>query len=270
MKFDLILIVGSTHGNEWTGEAIIHRYAEELKNKYPNLPLEFMIGNPQARSFNQRYVDEDLNRVFKDIHLDKINYERSLAKIFLEKIHNKNVFIIDIHSTTSNLGDTLIITQEHGVNFEIAKRATQKLKSKVIYSPDLEKKYLVSQSVYGMMIEIGPVKQNEYDERAIASAFKHVDEILNLTSQVDKNVKGEIKLYAERKDILFPNGEVINFSENFNQTDFKKYTDKCFPYEDESIEISYKGEFFPIFIGEVSYQKSGLAFTICEEIEIQY
>jgi len=274
MNFEKILIVGCTHGNEWTGEALIQNYANEIQESFPDLPIEFSIANPKARELNKRYIDEDLNRVFKNIDANIESHERTLAKEFLKRIKDSKTLIIDIHSSTSNLGNTLIITQEDGFNFEVAKQVSQVSDAKVIYSPDIEKKYLVSQSTYGLMIEIGPVDHNTNQEKAISDCLLLTKEILKNVRQVDKDVHGKIKLYVERKDILYPKTQGTKLNPIFDRSDFKKYHNSCQAFLNEStnemIQIDYEGEFFPIFIGEASYLENGLAFTVCEEIEIEY
>jgi aspartoacylase len=67
-----VVVVGGTHGNEYTGVWCIKaldRAAESLSALYPSLRISTLLANPEAYRQNKRFVDEDLNRQFSENNL---------------------------------------------------------------------------------------------------------------------------------------------------------------------------------------------------------
>ncbi|MEX2443526.1 MAG: succinylglutamate desuccinylase/aspartoacylase family protein [Alkalispirochaeta sp.] len=123
-------LIGGTHGNERTGvTAIVRRrlgsIVEEAGLPIPYLPrsfqLETLLGNPRAVEHNRRYVDFDLNRCFATEDLSdphRSGYERQRAQVLNTLLGPKGSadpacqFLIDLHTTTANLGPTVIIRED--------------------------------------------------------------------------------------------------------------------------------------------------------------
>ena len=74
-----VVIVGGTHGNEWTGIKIVSHYQDQLEQKFPKLKLEFVLANPVAYELNKRFKDEDLNRAFQFLSESRTSYEHTRA-----------------------------------------------------------------------------------------------------------------------------------------------------------------------------------------------
>lgn len=86
IPFDSIIFVGGVHGSE-------------------PLPLEglkiagvpHLVGNPLALEKRVRYIDQDLNRAFENIH--GADHESGRARHLLERI-SPNAFVIDLHTAS--------------------------------------------------------------------------------------------------------------------------------------------------------------------------
>lgn len=117
-KISRVAIVGGTHGNEFTGAYLI----KKLQN-FPDLARRSsfetltLLANPQAFQAVKRYIDKDLNRCFtiKDLQNDTLStYEEKQAKFINQllgpKGNPKVDFILDFHSTTANMGLSIILT----------------------------------------------------------------------------------------------------------------------------------------------------------------
>lgn len=105
MKNKKILIVGSQHGDEYSGERL---YAHILRN-HPSF-LDFVmyeVGNPEARKLQKRFIESDMNRSFG---AGEATYERERAAEIVELI-NKNEFdlVLDMHTTTVEQPPCLIL-----------------------------------------------------------------------------------------------------------------------------------------------------------------
>ena len=61
-----IVVVGGTHGNEYTGVFVSKALARSLQreNPYKTFQLSTVIANPEAHLQNKRFIDQDLNRQF--------------------------------------------------------------------------------------------------------------------------------------------------------------------------------------------------------------
>ena len=94
-----------THGDEEIGLKV----AKEIKKL--NIVEKFFsiqIANEKAAKLSKRFIDQDLNRSFPG--KSNGNYEQRLASKLLPVIKSADI-VLDIHSTTSNLKDALIVTK---------------------------------------------------------------------------------------------------------------------------------------------------------------
>jgi len=115
-----IVVAGGTHGNEYTGVWCIQHLDEQLhlRQQFPSLEVKTLLANPAAFHRNQRFVDTDLNREFT---MNKLSSKaattvegrraQELNAQFGPKEHPQTDLIIDLHSTTSSMGVTLIVSE---------------------------------------------------------------------------------------------------------------------------------------------------------------
>ena len=101
-----VVVVGGTHGNEYTGVWL----EKALRDK-----SETIVGNPAAVEANRRFLDEDLNRCFLRSKLDAPPETREAqrarevdAALGPKGSDNAADLVIDLHTTTANMGVTMI------------------------------------------------------------------------------------------------------------------------------------------------------------------
>ena len=100
-----ILITIGTHGNEKIGR----RVAAHLKNvSVTNGRLDVIVANERAFNLNKRCIDQDLNRSFPG--KKNGNYEQRRAYALTPLIRSADI-VVDLHSTTSELKDAVIVTR---------------------------------------------------------------------------------------------------------------------------------------------------------------
>ena len=274
MPIKKVLIFGGTHGNEWTGVYVIKKYAEKLHSQFPDLDLHFIHANPEAFTINKRFKDEDLNRAFQYIHEERPDsYEHQLAVKYKKMIDEEPCFVVDLHTTTAHMGNTIIISHPQPLNFQVASLLVEKLKdTRVILSPDPNKKYLASQSEFGMMIEVGPVANGIIKADALEGTLQLIKEILMGLSRHQHLTSGELEIFEEIEDVFYP----LDDSENINayihpdlqDADFIKISGeyKAFrTFTGEDIKLKTNEELYPIFINEAAYYPTKLAFTLCRK-----
>jgi aspartoacylase len=274
-----VIIFGGTHGNEWTGVYAIKKYAEVLANEFPELDLHFIHANPEAFQINKRFKDEDLNRAFQFLSEDRPHsFEHQRAKELKVLIDKEPCFVIDLHTTTSNMGNTVIISHDRPLNFFVAKNLTEKLSDcRVILSPDPNKKYLASQSEFGMMIEVGPVANGVVDGVVLEGTLQLMREILHALSTQKDFTSGSVEIYEEIEDVYYPqneNGEITSYiHRDFQDKDFIPVNGTYLPFKSFSGENETrvtKEELYPIFINEAAYYPVKLAYTLCRKRNLSF
>lgn len=102
----VIGIIGCLHGNEKIGK--------EVTDLLKAVPLKkgtivFILANEEAMRQDKRYINADLNRVFPG--REDGNHEEKLASA-LQKELSECDYVIDIHSTTADTENLLIITKD--------------------------------------------------------------------------------------------------------------------------------------------------------------
>ena len=121
-----VAVVGGTHGNEYTGVFCVKALERQLQNGKRKFPFDLstLIGNPEAYKLNRRFVDEDLNRQFSKAAIDAAE-SKALSALSVEQRRAKEIdsilgpkfgtpamdFIVDLHTTTTNMCTTLIVGQ---------------------------------------------------------------------------------------------------------------------------------------------------------------
>jgi len=206
-----VVVVGGTHGNEYTGVWCVKSLEtrqEWLRKEYPSISsIITMIGNPKAVKISRRFVDTDLNREFSGSRLlhsaaaasskKDDSVERKRARELNELLGPKEApttdLIIDLHSTTSNMGLTLIVPEGDVIMTQAAAYVKSVHKDAHILMhaiPNRDKRpNLSSIARHGFTIEVGPVPQSvlRHDavERTEAALFTILDfvEIINTQSQ---------------------------------------------------------------------------------------
>ena len=274
-----VLVFGGTHGNEWTGVTVVTQYAETLKKKFPKLDLHFILANPEAYKLGKRFKDEDLNRAFQFLHEDRHHsYEHNRALEIKKLIEESPCFVIDLHTTTSNMGPTVIVTHYNPVNLDLSARLSSSLKDcRVIGSPDPKRKYLGSQSDHGLMIEVGPVPNNVIEARALKATLEILENILNQLSLHPLPSTGSIEIFEEVEDVHYPSDDSGNITafihKDLQGQDFHPHKERLNAFESfkgEMIIHEIKEELYPIFINEAAYYPQKLAFSLCRKVNKKY
>lgn len=212
-----VLIVGGTHGNELTGAYLIKKF-----EKHPNQVLRStfetvtLLANPKAFAKVFRYIGKDLNRCFRQQDLQNLSlssYEeiraREINLLFGTNGKTPAEVIIDIHSTTANMGLT-IITDEHPFNLRLAAYLQS-------VNP-LIKVYLLPTSSglpsickLGCTIEVGAVAQGILQAEQFQQTETLIDTVLNYLEDYNRQkvptFDRTITAYRHVKMLDYPRNE---------------------------------------------------------------
>lgn len=273
-----IVIVGGTHGNEWTGIQIVRHYQDFFKNKFPNLSFEFIFANPVAFEINARFKDEDLNRAFQYLNEKRMSYEHTRAHELKTIIQSEPCLVIDLHTTTSAMGNTIIVTSYSPLNLFLCAKLQEKFKDcRVIGSPDPKKKFVASQSEFGLILEIGPVANSVVAAAPLEATLDLIEQILVLMSSKESIQNGSVEVYEETQDVRYPKdekGELNGYIHSeFQGKNFHLINGNFIPFktfQNTLIEMKTEEKLYPIFINEAAYYRQDLAFTLCRKKILNY
>lgn len=282
-----ILLSAGIHGNEKTGIFLIKKFQKnpELieRNSFTSKTL---LINQKAIELNKRYYEIDLNRCFAShiIHNPKAEvYEELLAQKLYRQIQESKIdFVIDVHTSTSNMGLTLLLSNNNPFNLQLAAYlASKNPQVKIVRSINTEENRFRHIFPLGFTLEIGAIAPNVIDsvwfERAEALIIEILDYIELTNQHQQPKFSKTITLYSLFETVYFPTddtGEItamVHSQVHGNDYHALSSGEPIFMKFDGST-ISYKGSntVYPIFINEAAYWEDKIAmyFTMKEEIEI--
>ena len=221
-------MVGGTHGNEYTGVWVIKalsRAKSSINLKYPSLNITTLLGNPEAHIQNKRFIDEDLNRKFshealmKDIDKDDgddLPYETRRAREINQLLGPKfddeatSDVVIDLHSTTTNMGVTIIVAAGDPIMTRAAAFVRQKCEEAgqkvycLLHTHESRhaRPNLSSTGKHGFTIEVGPVPQGVVRHDAVEKTEVALHALLDYlhlyNNDADKLYRTLKSMYADK------------------------------------------------------------------------
>jgi succinylglutamate desuccinylase len=284
-----VAIVGGTHGNELTGIYLVKKFDRfpELLDR-PSLECTTLLANPPAIAANRRYIDRDLNRCFADADLanpDLTGYEAQRAKeILLEfgpKADSSIDFIIDLHSSTANMGLTILPSSLDPINLQLAAYLSQvhpavRVCSGLSVQSD---PMLRSLSPLGCTIEVGAIAQGILDANLLQQTEMLVHSILNYLDAANQgvplSVPASLTLYQTIESIDYPRDAAGELTAAIHpQLQFRDYeplvpgAPMFLSFTGESIGYGGASIVYPIFINEAAYYEKGIAMSLTAKQEI--
>ena len=193
-KIDNIALFGGTHGNEITGVYLVKKFIDNphllQRSTLKVLPV---LANPHAIKLQKRYVETDLNRCFapEDLeNLDTILYEQLLAKNIHKKIQkNKVNFLIDLHSTTANMGLTIILSDTNQFHLELGSYLSLiEPELKILHYASAQRNQLLRNNIeLGITLEVGSVPQNVLNADLFMKTEKIIYKLLDYLEKLNQN-----------------------------------------------------------------------------------
>ena len=225
-----VVVVGGTHGNEYTGVWCIKaldRRSNKLKLEYSSLDISTLLANPQAHFENKRFVDDDLNRQFSHDALhatdDNDNFPQTVESLRAQEINDllgpkfdvdgsSADVVIDLHTTTSNMGITVIVAEGDTLMTRAAAYVIQKCGAEArcllhTHKSRESRPNLCSTGTHGFTIEVGPVPQGVLRHDAVEKTEQVLYALLDFLHSHNQNPR---ELY-EKMSRDFPSHEVPCF-----------------------------------------------------------
>ena len=284
-----VVVVGGTHGNELTGIYLVKKFEQfpDLlrRSSFESLTL---LANPKAVALNQRYVDRDLNRCFASEDLsnpDLTGYEDKRAKEIAAQLKLKDQLdasvIIDIHSTTANMGLTILPSSKHPFNLRLAAYLSKLYPAVRIccgIQCGQDTPMLRSLSALGCTIEVGAIAQGvlkaEQFQQTEMLIYATLDYLDALNQGQPPPVPSSVTLYQAIASVDYPRNPTGELQAMIHpQLQFKDY-EPLRPGESMFLtlaggSIPYQGTstVFPVFINEAAYYEKGIAMVLTEKEE---
>ncbi|MEH1838310.1 MAG: aspartoacylase [Nostoc sp.] len=280
-----VMIVGGTHGNEFTGAYLIKKF-EQHPHRVHRASFETitLLANPKAFAAVRRYIDKDLNRCFGQVDLQDLtlsSYEDIRAKEinYLFSVNGKTPVdaILDIHTTTANMGLT-VITDEHPFNLRLAaylQNANSFVNVYVLPYSEQESS-LPSICQFGCTIEVGAVAQGVLQADHFRQTEALIDTALNYLEQYNRveipSFDNKLTFYQHRGTIDYPRSESGEIQAMIHpQLQFQDYkpltpgAPMFLTFDGEAIAYEGASTVYPVFINEAAYYEKGIAMCITQQ-----
>ncbi len=285
-----IAITGGTHGNELTGVYLIKKWQDQPHLvKRSNFETILLHTNPQAIKECRRYIDKDLNRSFsKDILTQNpTNYEARRAhklNALLGPKGDKNTevdFIVDLHSTTANMGLSLVVSSKSKLTWQAVRYLCEKEPTLHVYRwmGDEEDAFVDSISPNGFAIEVGAIPQGvlraDLFEKSATLIYHLLDFFESYNKGDYKDENKQIDIYDHVKLVDYPRdkeGNIIAMvHQELQDKDYKllKKGDPIFlTLKGETIYYEEDEPLFALFINEAAYYEKGFAMCLSRKINL--
>ena len=287
-----VAITGGTHGNELTGVYLINRYKNNPNYvKRENFETFCMHTNLEAIKKCTRYIDKDLNRTFI---IDDLNnpdktdtYEDRRAKEINSILGPKGAkktnmdFIIDLHSTTSDMGLSIVIDNESPLTWQLAAHLQQidpRVKIFRWKGDTKEVSFVNSITKEGFAIEVGPIPQGVLRADLFFETDKMIQNSLDFFELYNKNKAPKydsIEIYDHIKLLDFPRDSEGNLTamvhpnlQDHGYIKIKKGDPVFVTLDGELINYEEENEVYALFINEAAYYEKGFAMCLTEKKRI--
>ncbi|HLP89475.1 MAG TPA: aspartoacylase [Nostocaceae cyanobacterium] len=286
-----VAIIGGNHGNELTGVYLVKKFQQQpsliTRSTFETLTI---LGNPLAIAEGRRYIDKDLNRCF---HLQSFQntpakaYEESRAKEIQQILLPENQpgvdVIIDLHSTTANMGISIILGNLHPFLLKLASYLSFINPLVRVYYHEQPKYsgYIRSLCDLGIVIEVGAIAQGILDAELFQENEKIIYTILDYFEAYNQGKEihniHTLTIYKSIGIIDYPkneHGEIrAMIHPQLKSRDFQAlHPGEPLFLSFSGQEIYYEGEctVYPVFINEAAYYEKGIAMHITQKELVKF
>lgn len=285
-----VLVAGGTHGNEYTGAFLArHWLRDDSSLKRDSFSTHVLLSNPDAFKICKRYVDRDLNRSFNPSEIVSNNLALELSRArdiehWLVSACGGGMpgVIFDLHSTTANMGKSLVLTNREPFNLLLLAYLRQRFADVNAYlweEPSSQPGFLNSLSSKGFAIEIGPVANGVLQAESVlnTAALVHacLDFIEEWNSGINSALASRVPLHCFRRHVDYPRGSdnlpSAMVHPELQNRDFQALQpgEPVFLGFDGSVTLWEGDTVWPVFINEAAYYEKGIAFTATDKLELE-
>lgn len=281
-----VLIVGATHGNEFTGAYVVKKLERNQASvQRSNVEISTLLANPQAFAKARRYVEKDLNRCFRREDLQDLNrsaYEevraREINQAFGKEGKTPADVILDLHTSTANMGLTIII-YPYSFNLEMAAYLQQvDPQVRVLVLPESKLGYSGLPSICGLgcTIEVGAISNGVLQAELFQLTETLIDHTLDYIECFNRDelspLGTKLSAYQQVGTIDYPRNQSGDIQAMIHpQRQFQDYQplhpgDPVFlSFDGDTIPYAGDGPVYPVFINEAAYYEKGIAMVLTQK-----
>ncbi len=241
-----------------------------------------LVANPEAVRRNTRFIHQDLNRSFGPCPTGETETEgheiaraREITGLMAAARAHGKVFAIDLHTSTANMGTTLI-TDTDPVNLMLAAHVKQRDPAVRIYTfpaGDRIDSCLRAAADGGVGLEIGPIPQGVVRHAVLQITAGIVDRILDV---LEAHGRGHLeapdprtRVYLHEAHTYYPKprhpADVAFVHRDLEGRDYRRLEVGTPIFNRLSGETDrYEGPAgrYPVFINEAAYYRERIAFSL--------
>ncbi|WP_339384168.1 aspartoacylase [Microcoleus sp. LEGE 07076] len=230
---------------------------------------------------NRCFAEEDLSNP------DLMGYEDRRAKEIWAQLCPKDQHgadaILDLHSTTANMGLTILPSSKHPFNLQLLAYLSEIDPSVRVclgehYGNDAP--MLRSLSAFGCTIEVGPIAQGVVNARQLQQTEMLVHAILDYLDAQNRGkplpTPSHLTVYQAIGSIDYPRNSVGELQAAIHpQLQFKDYEPlhpgepMFLTFTGESLPYPGESTVFPVFINEAAYYEKHIAMVLTEKQQLQ-
>jgi succinylglutamate desuccinylase len=258
-----IAIVGGTHGNEPVGIEVI-RHLDRNPPLSCKHEFDTFWANPKAYELQRRFVDCDLNRTFGR-NGRAHGYEKTRSQELAQQIEGHYDFVLDLHTTTSNMGITAILTQTDPTTRRAAAYLKERHPELILIETirtDDDCCYVCNMAPSGFIFEVGPVANNVIRYDLFMKVYEMVCDLLAWDFEGDIDL-AQVEHYKSYSDVKVPEGYYVHPSrENKDFVPINPGEPLFINVENDVIAHEGDEVVWPMFINEAAYQNDRLGMTL--------
>ncbi|NBW80470.1 aspartoacylase [bacterium] len=288
-KMKNVIVSGGTHGNEFTGAFLARHWlanaSEICRPSFQTIPL---FANPRAFEVCRRYVDRDLNRSFapsgslENPAAFELKLARQIEQDIFQKCDGKAPDVIfDLHTTTAEMGLSLVLTNRDPFNlllYGYLRSRVANVRAYVWEEPSSRPGFLNSLARNGFAIEVGPIANGVLHAGRVLETSNLVGHCLDFIEMwncsVLPSLPEKVPLYVFSRHIDYPRASdglpSAMVHPEFQGRDFQELLPGQPIFLDfEGNAQCWNGEkTWPVFINEAAYYEKGIAFTATRREEV--
>ena len=282
-RINKVLLSAGIHGNEKTGIYLIKKLQQERNLiSRDSFTTETLLINTKAIAINRRYYQVDLNRCFA-IEDDSSHqyYEQALAREIYDRVKKASFdFILDFHTSTSNMGLTLLLSNNNPFNLQLAAYLTSLDPTIKIVRTDKSEDKNRFRHLFplGFTVEMGAIAPNVIDPVWFERGETLVKQILDYLEQSNQQqpplAPQNLVVYSLSETVYFPteNGEIAGMVHpNLHGNDYCALNPgepMLLDFQGKSIVYGGADTVYPIFVNEAAYWENQIAMYLTTKKEL--
>lgn len=284
-----VLVAGGTHGNEWLGAWLVQKWQRDPRAlERQGFDTVALLANPPAFARGVRYLDQDLNRSFDGPRADpgvawEVRRAREILDHFGPAGRTPVDVVLDMHTTTANMGLSYIVTNRDPFNLMMAAWVARRESELRVYAwiddtlpqgATIVRSALSTIVPRGATIEVGPTANNVVRSDLLLATERVVGHCLDF---IEAFARGDLarrqpeplEIFVHLRSYDYPrdaSGALAAFVHpELQDSDYQPLE----PGDPIFLSLAgetlvYEGEepVFPVFVNEAAYYEKGIAFSI--------